>query len=180
MVRTVVIGNSGGGKSTLARRLASKYGHPHHEIDVLVWAPGWALRPAEVYEAEHDRLLAEECWIIDGLGRFESLPRRLARATHIILIDMPVWQHFSLAAQRHFAWATGRLAHPPAGFNEVPKMDDLFKTMWTVDQTWMPKIRMLVTAAETQGRSVTRLASLAELERFQADCALNWSSARRE
>jgi len=180
MMRIVVIGNSGGGKSTLARGLARELGLPYREVDALLWEPGWILTPADIYAAEHDRLLAEENWVIDGLGRLDSVPARLARATRIILIDMPLWRHFSLAARRQVEWASGQLAYPPAGIAQMPDMDALFETIWTVDQEWMPKIRTMVAAEEAQGKAVTRLVSPQELDRFQADCALNWSSARRE
>src|SRR6266704_181242 len=82
--RAVIIGNSGGGKSTLARRLSSAWRSPHVEIDSLLWQPGWKLTSADIYNAEHARLLAEENWIIDGLGRLDSSPDRLARATDLV------------------------------------------------------------------------------------------------
>ena len=41
MSRIVVIGNAGGGKSTLARLLAQRRGLPHIEIDRLLWQEGW-------------------------------------------------------------------------------------------------------------------------------------------
>jgi len=41
--RIAVIGNSGGGKSTLARKLAAKRGLPYAEIDALLWRPNWEL-----------------------------------------------------------------------------------------------------------------------------------------
>jgi adenylate kinase family enzyme len=80
MKRAVVIGNSGGGKSTLARRLSAAWKCRHVEIDGLLWRPEWQLTPVEIYHAEHARLIAEENWIVDGLGRLESIPERLARA----------------------------------------------------------------------------------------------------
>jgi len=45
MRRVAVIGNSGGGKSALARRLADKLAIPCAEIDALLWLPGWRLSP---------------------------------------------------------------------------------------------------------------------------------------
>ena len=89
MKRVAIIGNSSGGKSTLARRLSSAWKCSHVEIDGLLWQPGWKLTPVEAYNAEHARLIAEETWIIDGLGRLDSIAARLARATDIMLIDMP-------------------------------------------------------------------------------------------
>lgn len=45
MSRIVVIGNSGGGKSALARPLAARRGVPYVEIDKFLWRPGWQWAP---------------------------------------------------------------------------------------------------------------------------------------
>src|SRR5271155_2725016 len=99
MARIAIIGNAGGGKSTLARKLAAKRQLPHVEIDQLLWREGWTLTPTDVYEERHAQLIAGEAWVIDGLGQRASLPHRLSGATEIILIDMPLWTHFALAAE---------------------------------------------------------------------------------
>jgi adenylate kinase family enzyme len=166
-LRTVVIGNSGGGKSTLARRLASASKCNHVEIDGLLWQPGWELTPLEIYNAEHARLIAEERWIIDGLGRFESIPARLARATDIVLVDMPSWVHFWLAAERQIRWSTGEIENPPAGLTQMPPTEALFRTIWEVDQNWMPEIRRLVGLEEQRGKRIFRLGSVSDLDRFE-------------
>jgi adenylate kinase family enzyme len=163
MRRVVVIGNGGGGKSTLAHRLASQLACPCIEIDAVLWQPEWRLTPVEIYEAEHGRLIAEERWIIDGLGRQESIPQRLSRSTDIVLVDMPLWV---LAAERQIQCASGRLEHPPAGIARMPRTEALFRTIWDVDKTWMPEIRRLVAVEEKRGKQVSRLASVAELEQF--------------
>ena len=56
MERVVVIGNSGGGKSVLARQLAAKLNLPCIEVDSILWKPGWHLVPTATYDAEHARL----------------------------------------------------------------------------------------------------------------------------
>jgi adenylate kinase family enzyme len=43
VVRTVVIGNAAGGKSTLARQLARRRALALIEVDRLLWQPGWQL-----------------------------------------------------------------------------------------------------------------------------------------
>jgi adenylate kinase family enzyme len=166
VTRVVVIGNSGGGKSILARRLAARLGCPSTEVDSLLWQSGWRLAPVETYNAEHARLIAQEQWIIDGLGRQESIPQRLSRATHIVLIDMPLWMHFWLAAERQLRWAAGTLDNPPAGVARMPPTEALFRTIWEVDRTWMPEIRRLVAMEEACGKRVSRLASVSEIENF--------------
>jgi hypothetical protein len=166
MSRIVVIGNAGGGKSTLARKLARRRDLPHIEIDRLLWQEGWVLTPTDIYEGEHRRLIEQEQWIIDGLGQQASIPARIARATDILLIDMPIWMHFWLAAERQIAWASGRLDNAPGGIAAMPPTGALFKTIWDVEQSWMPGIRALCAAAERQGTAVTRLRDVEQLTAF--------------
>jgi adenylate kinase family enzyme len=167
MKRTAIIGNSGGGKSTLACRLGAAWKCGHVEIDSLLWQSGWQLTPVEIYNAEHARLIAAENWIIDGLGRLDSIPARLARATDIVLIDMPLWMHFWLAAERQIRWSTGAIEHPPAGLTKMPTTEALFRTIWEVDQNWMPEIRRLVALEEQRGKRVFRFGSVTDLDGFE-------------
>jgi adenylate kinase family enzyme len=168
MQRVVVIGNSGGGKSTLARRLAARLGLVHHEVDGLLWQPGWVPTPADTYEAEHARLIGGSGWVIDGLGRRDSIAARLERATDIVLIDMPLWMHFWLAAERQIAWPALRPEERPAGLLQAPPTEALFRTIWVVDRDWMPGIRAAVTSAEQRGASVSRIASVSGIDAFMA------------
>lgn len=168
MERIAVIGNAGGGKSTLARALAARRGLPYVEVDSLLWRDGWQLAPEDECEAGHARLIAEPRWVIDGLGRLESLAARLKRASAIVLIDLPLWMHFWLAAERQIAWAKGDIAHPPAGAKQMPPTEDLFRTIYEVDRDWMPEVRRLVAAAESAGTPVERIADIASLDRAAA------------
>jgi adenylate kinase family enzyme len=104
MSRIVIIGNAGGGKSTLARTLAKQRGLRHVEIDRMLWQEGWQLTPNDVYARQHAEIIKGDGWVIDGLGQQVSIPDRVSRATDIILIDMPLWMHFWLAAERQIAW----------------------------------------------------------------------------
>jgi adenylate kinase family enzyme len=164
--RIAVIGNAAGGKSTLARKLAHVRKLPHVEIDRLLWQAGWQLTPEADYAREHAEIIAREQWLIDGLGRQDSIAARLARCTGIILIDMPPWMHFWLAAERQQVWAGNQLDHPPAGFADMPPTRELFRMMWEVDRTWMPDIRAMCAEAELAGKMVTRLASVEEIDAF--------------
>jgi adenylate kinase family enzyme len=163
MARVVIIGNASGGKSTLARKLASRRKLPLTEVDQLLWQPGWKLTAPELYARRHAEIIEQEAWVIEGLGSQDSIPGRIARATELILIDLPLWVHFWLAAERQKAWADGRLSNAPAGVPAPPPTKELFKTMWEVEQDWMPGIRSLCDAAEQQGKAVFRLRSIDEL-----------------
>ena len=162
MPRVVIIGNAAGGKSTLARHLAGRKGLPLVEIDKLHWQDGWRLTPDETFARRHAELIGCEVWLIEGLGMRNSISERLARATEIILIDLPLWVHFALAAERQIKWREQE--QPPAGLTEMPSTRELFRAMWEVDQNWMPAIREFCREAELAGKIVRRLASLEDID----------------
>jgi|AraplaMF_Col_mMF_1032025.scaffolds.fasta_scaffold00069_63 adenylate kinase family enzyme len=168
MARILIIGNAGGGKSVLARKIAAKRGLPYREIDTITWKPGWQPYSEGEYEAAHAKLIAEENWVLDGLGWTETLPERFARATEIILIDMPIWMHFWLAAERQFQWAQGKLENPVAGIAEMPPTRAMFQALWETDQEMAPVFRRLTDQAEREGKPVTRIASVEALDAFAA------------
>ncbi len=64
--RVAVIGTSGSGKTTFARRLAEILDAPHVELDALHWQPNWTPTPA----SELRPLVAEATrasrWVSDG------------------------------------------------------------------------------------------------------------------
>lgn len=169
VLRVAVLGNAGGGKSTLARALAARHALPLVEVDALLWRPGWVPAPPEVFTRDHAAAIAANRWILDGLGPLASLEPRLARASHVVLVDLPLWMHFWLAAERQRAWAEGRLAHPPAGGgDEPPELRALFEMIGTVDRDWMPRVRQAVDAWESTGTKVRRLQDLEAVEALAA------------
>jgi len=163
--RITVIGNAGGGKSTLSRLIAASRSLPYIEIDRFLWQADWQPTAAEHYAVAHDQALASPRWVIDGLGRRESIPARLQRSTEIILIDLPLWAHFWLAAERQIAWSQNQIEHPPAGALKAPPTEALFRAIWDVDQFWMADLRQLIDKAEVDdGKPVTRLETLDDLK----------------
>ncbi|MEF0944306.1 adenylate kinase [Rhizobium sp. BR 362] len=164
MSRIIILGNAGGGKSTLARKISGSRGLPHFEIDRFLWLEGWTPAPLDTYARKHEEIVSGDAWVIDGLGHWNSIPSRVDRATEIILIDMPLWMHFWLAAERQITWASGELAHSPGGLLAMPPTRDLFRTMWEVDQEWMPGIRTICTEAERAGKTLTCIRSVEALE----------------
>ena len=88
MRRILVIGNSGGGKSTLARRLGEKLGLPVIHLDVLFWKPGWVESERDDYLARVMAALAAPAWICDGQFT-ASFHLRMPLADTIVWIDQP-------------------------------------------------------------------------------------------
>lgn len=59
--RIVVVGTSGSGKTTMARRLAERLGYPHVELDALYWEPHWTPAPVEVFRERVRQAIRPAC-----------------------------------------------------------------------------------------------------------------------
>jgi hypothetical protein len=93
MKRVAVFGNAGGGKSTLARELASITGLSLHVVDMMQFRDGGVAVPHDEFLAAHAALLDDEEWIIDGFGSVETAWQRFARADTLIHVDLPLAVH---------------------------------------------------------------------------------------
>jgi adenylate kinase family enzyme len=120
-MRVAVLGTSGSGKTTFARRLAAAIGAPHIELDALNWQPGW--RDLNSHDPEEFRrrvalAAAGEAWVSDGnYGRVRDLI--LARATHLVWLDYPRWLVMTRVFRRSLSRAmTGRELWPGTGNRE--------------------------------------------------------------
>ena len=55
--RVIVIGTSGSGKTTMAKRLAERLAAPHIELDGLHWGPNWTEEPDELLRERTEKAL---------------------------------------------------------------------------------------------------------------------------
>lgn len=164
--RIAVIGNAGGGKSTLARRLSAEHDLPYREVDALMWNPDWTQVDDDLFDAAHDDLIAGDRWVIDGFGPWRSVDARFRRADTIVLVDLPLWVHFWLATERQIAWQKGTLQDGPAGHREPPETRALFEMIWQIDRDDMPRLRQRVDEAEAAGATTARIPSVDDLRDF--------------
>ncbi len=84
--RVIVIGTTGSGKTTLARRLAEVWQLPHAEQDAWNHQPGWQEAPLEHFRAQVDAFTAAPAWIMDG-NYTKAQDIGLARADTLIWLD---------------------------------------------------------------------------------------------
>ncbi len=143
--RVAIVGNAGGGKSTLGKRLADQHGLPFFSVDQIQWLPGWVQADESVVTRKLDEVATTEHWIIDGWGPWPSLERRLAAADTIIFVDLPLWMHFWLAAERQISAARGEdRSDPLEGCDQLAVTRSLFELIWRVDQDLKPRLQAML------------------------------------
>ncbi len=87
--RVLVIGCSGGGKSTLSRRLAGHFNLEYQSIDRDVrWLPGWQERDRAARQKILEELVVRERWVMDGSNP-STFDLRVPRADLVIWVRMP-------------------------------------------------------------------------------------------
>ena len=88
--RINVVGSSGSGKSTFARRLATALRVPYVELDALHWKPNWTESPDDELFPRLEAALSGESWVLDGnYGR--TVPVKWQRVQTVIWLDLPYW-----------------------------------------------------------------------------------------
>ncbi len=92
--KIIVIGNIAGGKTRLSLLLAARYELPLLHVDSIQFQKGMKIRPATETTQIINAMTSQEAWLIDGYGPLEILEQRFLMADAIVLIDLPLWQHY--------------------------------------------------------------------------------------
>lgn len=103
MRRIHVVGTSGSGKTTFARRIAERLNIQHVELDALHWQPGWMATERDILRAQIAQELSGDGWVVDG--NYSVLRDIIwARADTVIWLDytLPVvlWRITSRTTRR--------------------------------------------------------------------------------
>ncbi|GAB5388924.1 MAG: ATPase AAA [Alphaproteobacteria bacterium] len=163
----MIIGNAGGGKSTLACALSKAHDLPLTELDTLIWKPGWTPVSEAEFRPRHEQAMAGARWVIDGYGPWWSVLDRLQAADTIILIDLPFPIHMWRVLKRQAASLFSSTHDGPAGCPRWRVTFKLLPMMWKLHRTSRPK---LLEAIEQQ-RGHARIIKLTTPD--QLDRALN-------
>lgn len=165
MKRIAIFGNAGGGKSTLARELASITGLPLHVLDKIQFRPGGAPVPHEEYLEAHRTLIEADEWIIDGFGCMKSVWERLDAADTLIHVDLPLVMHALWVTKRMVKGVFVTPAGWPEGSPVFSSSMSSYRVLRSCHRHLTPKYRAYVSEAAQQKR-VFSLRSKVDLKRF--------------
>lgn len=168
MVRVMVIGNAGGGKSTMCRAVCAAHDLPYYAVDQIQWQPGWVQTPRAEFDAKHDAFLSNKRWLIDGYGPWHSVQARVLACDTIILIDHPIHIHYWWALKRQIKSLFVGRADGPQGCPMWPITFRLFRMMWWLHRQMRPKLLQAIHARAEHAR-IIHIKSPAQLERFVAN-----------
>ena len=171
MKKIAVFGNAGGGKSTLARRIAEITGLPLIVLDHLGYPDGYRRDRAgggklsdDEFRKAHDQILEQPEWVIDGYGSPETLWPRLAQADTLVHVDLPVALHYWGVTKR---LAKGLIKTPPGWPANSPVWESSmssYRVIGLCHKHLTPRYREFVAAAPP-GRA-HQLRSYAEMRLF--------------
>lgn len=160
-----MFGNAGGGKSTLARRLAEVTQLPLYSIDTIQFRAGGGEIPHSEYLQAHADLILRDEWIIDGFGSVASAWERFSAADTLIHVDLPVVTHYLWVTKRLikglFANAEGWPQNSPMWASTLSS----YRVIPRCHRRLTPRYRQLVADAAASKR-VHHLTSPAQIRSF--------------
>jgi adenylate kinase family enzyme len=88
--KIAVVGGSGSGKTTVARRLAERHDLRYVELDALFWGPNWTGCSRDEFRTRVEDAISGDAWVADGnyTGQLGDLV--LERAELVVWLDLPL------------------------------------------------------------------------------------------
>jgi adenylate kinase family enzyme len=160
-----IFGNAGGGKSTLARKLAELTRLPLYVVDRMQFRAGGAAVPQDEFLKAHAELLQRDAWIIDGYGSVKLSWERFSVADTLVYVDLPFLVHFQWITKRSLK---GLFVTPPGwpeGSPVISSSLSSYRVLWLCHRHLTPKYRALVSEAKARKR-VHHLRSAGEISAF--------------
>ena len=118
-MKIAIVGYSGAGKSTAARKISEKYHIPVLFLDTVYHMPGWQVRDEEDAKAIVSRFMKEnDSWVIDGNYKALCQQERLEQADKILFFDVGRFTCFRQAFGRYLKYRGKSRPDMTEGCNE--------------------------------------------------------------
>ncbi len=116
-----MVGSTGSGKTTFARRLAQILSVDFVELDALNWEANWTMAAEHAFHAKIDAATSQDSWVVDGnYGGRGAREIVWGRADTVIWLDYPLWLILARLARRNLSRIkTGEEIWPGTGNRET-------------------------------------------------------------
>jgi adenylate kinase family enzyme len=140
MQRVLVMGSSGSGKSTFARRLSEITDIPFVSLDALYWKPGWVASDNAEFEQRIAEVARRPQWVMDGnYTRYGAGELRRHSSDTVIWFDLPR-RSCMFGIMTRIAASYGKV-RPEMAQGCPEKIDfEFFRYVWTYRRQQRPKL----------------------------------------
>ncbi|PTX57411.1 adenylate kinase family enzyme [Litoreibacter ponti] len=138
--RVLVVGCSGGGKSTLSLKISERFDLEYLSYDRDVrWLPGWQVRDREEQRQIITQLVRKDRWVMDGTT-VSTFDLRLPRADLLVWVRVPRRVALSGIARRVFRnYGRVRIDMAEGCPEQLPDREFL-NFIWTFEKRVAPRI----------------------------------------
>jgi adenylate kinase family enzyme len=137
--RILIVGCSGGGKSTLSQQIARRFKLTYISTDRdVLWLPGWVQRTGSEQRRIIEELIRQERWIMDGTGT-STFDIRVPRSDIVIWVRMPRSVNIRGILGRWMRYVGRTRPEMAPGCPE--RMDwEFFRFVWTWEKEFAPGV----------------------------------------
>jgi adenylate kinase family enzyme len=167
MRRVLVMGSSGAGKSTFARKFSAITGIPIVSLDALFWKPGWMPSEAAEFDQRVTEAVSAPCWIMDGdyISHVGALRRELADTA--IWFDLPRVTCM-IGVMTRIATTYGKV-RPEMAPGCPERLDaEFLRYVWTYRQKRRPRLASFVEGLRPD-QALIRFISRPDADRYLRD-----------
>ena len=163
----MVLGCSGGGKSTTATKLGEVFGLRVIHLDLILWKSGWVRRDDDEIALLAHEAFAEGGWVSDGNHSNAKFDERVKRADMLVWVDMPRWRCLVNIVKR--VWKYRGKSRPSMTEGCPERLNwEFILWVWNFNKNRGKKIAALFEQQKLNKR-LYRLRNYHELNKFLAD-----------
>ncbi len=173
MQRVSVVGNSGSGKTQLARRIAAALDVAYVELDAIHHLPGWQPIDPDEFLAQIEAIAAREQWVIDGNYRVAVVDGPVwERADTVVWLDLPrsrimrqvIGRTLRRTIRREELWNGNR--EPLRNLSSWDPNKSIIRWSWTQHSKYLDRFTEAMSSPRFDHIDFVRLSSHDEAERL--------------